>query len=199
MIEFTLIKNNVLNALAQNGGIINPSQLLPLLIGATSFLRVLWLMHEDWKEGHKEEGSNVHYGPLGTSKSPANRFRFGGIFSPTMSRSNTGTAEADHLPIKRPWHHRYMVSWLPWLSTFDFWMKPRVHEAVRQEDAEGQGNQQGRQLETMSTGYNGGSGGVGKETTSTGYVGGSGLAKETNVRVTSVGDDGGSEGSSPRA
>src|ERR1700753_2043576 len=53
MIEMTLNDNHMLGVLAKNSGqVANAAQLIPLLIGTLSFLRVLWLIFREWREEH---------------------------------------------------------------------------------------------------------------------------------------------------
>ena len=55
MVEMTLNKNHMRRTIAQDGGIRFPSQLLPLLIGGLSFIRVLWLIYAEGRDRVDDE------------------------------------------------------------------------------------------------------------------------------------------------
>ena len=129
----TLNKNHMLKTLAQNGKIAYPAQLLPLIVGALSFLRVLWLIYAGWKKRVKKVSSPSHTHLEAASEATTkpllhnwHAFSLDIIknFSPS-ARSDTTPAfelEQPNLPYTfRSWHLRYLVALLPWLSTFDFW------------------------------------------------------------------------------
>jgi hypothetical protein len=133
VIEMTLNKNHMLKTLAQNGNIAYPAQLLPLIVGALSFLRVLWLIHAEWKERVKKGSSTSHSRFEAASETAAkpllhnwHAFSLDIIknFSPSAQSDTTPAFEFEQPNLTstlRPWHHRYFVALLPWLSTFDFW------------------------------------------------------------------------------
>jgi hypothetical protein len=156
MIEMTLNKNHMLKTLAQNGNIGYPSQLLPLIVGALSFLRVIWLIYDEWKK-HRREASRTSdtrfEAARQTTKKPSlyNYYGFSlniiKIFSPSTRLDTTPAFEFEHpnLPCTlRPWHQRYAVALLPWLSTFDFWRiadechpSPDIERSRRSETGKG--------------------------------------------------------------
>lgn len=134
MIEMTLNENNMLETLAQHGDIAYPAQLIPLIVGALSFVRVLWLIYAEWKEADEKKSrrSNNDEPSKKTKRHPSlsNAYRFSfdiikRIFSSSAQpEPETPTFEDEHpdMPdILRPWHHRYAVALLPWLSTFNAW------------------------------------------------------------------------------
>jgi hypothetical protein len=132
MVEKTLGKNNMLGTLSQYSHIVYPSQLLPLLVGALSFLRVLWLIYAEGKERVKEASDTGHARferrETGTKPSLRNGYGLGlnffKIFLPSGRPRNDPVFELEQPllpPLFRPWHHRYLVALFPWLSTFKFW------------------------------------------------------------------------------
>ena len=132
-IEVTLNENHILQALSMNGKIAYPSQLIPLIVGALSFLRVLWLIHEGWKEHIKKEsksGSKHLDAGGGALKKESLYQRFvsnimkikfvSAMIKPDAmpSQQRSGPCSAKR---SRSWQLRYLVAFLPWLSTFEFW------------------------------------------------------------------------------
>jgi hypothetical protein len=134
MIEMTLNENNMLDVLGQNGSVTSPSQLLPLLVGVLSFARVLWLIYVQWKEKRDKAAKQLSNTESLTDDN--------GVITPTP-RSFRGykallpwVHSADSEPVEdveepdspRRAHSRfirYLVAVFPWLSTFDFWTKPK--------------------------------------------------------------------------
>jgi hypothetical protein len=129
MIEMTLNKNNMLEATTSHRDITYPSQLLPLCVGALSFLRVLWLIYREGKERIKEESSAEKTRSAAAGGRPAKRSLYNCFgFSLDIRKLFTLPARPDSALVSeveqfRPWHYRYLVALLPWLSTFDFWLK----------------------------------------------------------------------------
>jgi hypothetical protein len=132
MVEMTLNKNNMWQTLAQNSTIIQyPSQLLPLLVGGLSFIRVLWLIYVEGRDRVKEEKDNNQrrFNRHETMTKPSMRNAYGlglnffKILSPAKRPREAVIFEAEPSfpqPLK-PWHHRYLVALLPWLSAFESW------------------------------------------------------------------------------
>jgi hypothetical protein len=112
MIEMTLTDNHMLGVLAQNGSqIASPAQLLPLLIGALSFLRVLWLIFREWREEHLNHSED----------DPEHKHIMRLI--PEIKRRKTSEESAlhkrklqgRHLLFKNR-YARYTLTWMPWLA-----------------------------------------------------------------------------------
>ncbi|KAG0645238.1 hypothetical protein D0Z07_8935 [Hyphodiscus hymeniophilus] len=130
-IEMTLNKNHMLQTLAKNGEIAYPAQLIPLIIGTLSFVRVLWLIYSEWQEKNDRwsgssngEVKKTHHPSLHTGFNfTLDTFKqFFSFSAQPESSTPTFAAEESSMPdILRPWHHRYAVAILPWLSTFDSW------------------------------------------------------------------------------
>ena len=132
MVEMTLNKNNMLQTLAQHGNIQYPAQLLPLLIGTLSFIRVMWLIYREGKDRVKEATyeSNERFQRHETMTKPTLWNGYGlhraflKILSPSRKPRNVPIFEMqpETPPLMlRPWHHRYLVALFPWLSTFESW------------------------------------------------------------------------------
>src|ERR1700745_640711 len=70
MIELTLNENRMLSVLAKNGGIGNPAQLLPLLVGVLSLVRILFLIYVDRRKKRTATASDPttpkHHSPSAT-------------------------------------------------------------------------------------------------------------------------------------
>jgi hypothetical protein len=140
MVEMTLNKNNMWQTLAQNSSIIQyPSQLLPLLVGGLSFIRVLWLIYVEGRDRVKvEKDSNqARFNRHETMTKPSlgNAYGLGlnffKILSPAKQPREAVIFEAESSlpqPLK-PRHHRYLVALLPWLSAFEAWKLTDKHDA----------------------------------------------------------------------
>jgi hypothetical protein len=130
MIEMSLSKNHMIQVLAQHGEIAYPAQLIPLIVGVLSFVRVVWLIYAKWKEGNEKSSRSNNATAMRVNHTLYNPYYFSldtikQIFSSSAQpERNMPTFEADqpNMPaILRPWHHRYAVALVPWLSTFDGW------------------------------------------------------------------------------
>lgn len=132
MVEMTLNKNHMRRTIAQDGGIRFPSQLLPLLIGGLSFIRILWLIYAEYRDRVKEasDSNNARFQRQETMTKPSLRNGYGlglaflKILSPARQPRDAPIfeLEQENLPtLLRPGHHRYLVALLPWLSTFNSW------------------------------------------------------------------------------
>ena len=145
MVEFTLNANHIRGVLAEDSTIAYPSQLLPMLIGLLSLIRIMWLIFKQWR------WSEVEASPKGKSKKPmpsiqctpeqpqSNGLGLQPMPSPAYSQATTVADDGhDHsMTIHRPLHLRLLVAWLPWLSQFDLWTHPRGgHSRLRSTDEE---------------------------------------------------------------
>jgi hypothetical protein len=140
MVEMTLNKNHMRRTIAQDGGIRFPSQLLPLLIGGLSFIRVLWLIYAEGRDRVKEasKNNNERFARHETMTKPSLRNGYGlglaflKILSPSRQPRDVPifALEEESLPaFLGPWHHRYLVALLPWLSTFKSWKMGEQNDA----------------------------------------------------------------------
>jgi hypothetical protein len=153
MIELTLKDNHMRRTLAKYGDIAFPAQLLPLLAGGLSFLRIVWLIYVEWSKGsealpsranldgtHEHTGAHEHTGPL-HAKHPidSSEATTSGRYSAFLRwlrghRASHGPADQDNdndenedgvALSSRPNYQRYLVALWPWLSTLDFWKHPQ--------------------------------------------------------------------------
>jgi hypothetical protein len=147
MVELTLNWNRVANVVGPNGQIAFPAQLLPLLIGAFSLIRIIFLLFwEIYEPEDKEQGETATAPPADAAGnlSAANEARAAHqgldlkettVSSPTSYSKATTVIGHDQnhnpVPIRRSLFERYMVAWLPWLSQFPFWTKPVGGRHVR--------------------------------------------------------------------
>ncbi len=133
MVEFTLNVNYIKGVLVQGSTIAYPSQLLPMLIGLLSFVRIMWLIFRQRR--WPEEGASTEVEPskpipsfrLTPEQRQSNGLGLHPMPSPAYSQATTAADHGlDHsMTIHRPLHLRLLVAWLPWLSQFDFWANPR--------------------------------------------------------------------------
>ena len=115
MIEMTLNFNHMQNTLASYGRIGYPGQLVPLVVGILSLVRVLWLIYMEWKDSR----------PDGNARNTTSTYQYiRNILWPPLNVDDMalGELEGANMPSTLgPWHHRYLVAYLPWLSTLSFW------------------------------------------------------------------------------
>lgn len=174
MVEVTLNKNKITGVLGSSineGGIAYPAQLLPMLIGALSLVRILFLLYRQWSRSKEAKEGNARKEfatKLGTSpQSPqVSRYTTGGglglhttlsptehSFSPSAVSEGTTVVSPgqDHSSsFDRPRYLRYLVAWLPWLSVYDLWTNPNGGHA-RLPDMED--DSRGSPLLNMRTAY----------------------------------------------
>jgi hypothetical protein len=166
MIELTLSENNMLSSLPQSGGVGNPAQLLPLLIGILTFIRVCFLLYVDrtgnfgevWRFDANDEGQH----DIAPRKATIRFFnvKLRGLMGPATpnTRANTGDFEENmaerHSP-GRPWWKRHLVGLFPWMSVFQLWryMSPNDIEtsAVREKMLQTEKRQQNFKVTSSST------------------------------------------------
>jgi len=106
MVEFTLNYNHVEGVLA-SAGITNPGQLLPLLIGLLSLVRICWVLYKEQVIERREKGAKS-YGPVEL-----------GAFSRRSTAESTGEGSSRTPDAQKPWWYRFVLLWLPWLGTFE--------------------------------------------------------------------------------
>ena len=135
-IEFTLNLNHVRNVISLSD--MSPGQLIPLLIGVASLLRVSYVIFRNkmgWTRDKEEttpsaEGdSNMKYmkglGPTMTNTNST--------YSPPRKNALSEPETIANLPPRRaigPFRprrrllHRFLLAWLPWLGLFSFFRHP---------------------------------------------------------------------------
>jgi len=138
----TLNQNHLLGTLAQHSDVRPPAQLLPLLIGVLSFARTLWLIFDEHGKTIakilRTEAENAKILRAEAENEPPkilHNIRRGfeitvrRIISPLSVSSSTVSTDGSeqsqsHMPHGfHPWHQRYLVAWMPWLSIFKFWRR----------------------------------------------------------------------------
>jgi hypothetical protein len=99
-----------------------------MLIGAFSFVRILWIRFEIWRSPEDIDPSLPPTADTGLAKRPkqVRTFRNPGdvlrLFSPALSRSFidkkliSEEARRTYSAVDGPRWKRYLVGWLPWLS-----------------------------------------------------------------------------------
>jgi len=141
MVELTLKWNHVSSVIVPHADSANPSQLLPMLIGALSLLRILFLIFWEKADPDDQEEGEIATAPPSTNPvahaPPQHGLGFGQgleslepqVASPKTSYSERSVRVGPDDGIPRSTFHRYLVAWLPWLSQFSFWTKPSAHNA----------------------------------------------------------------------
>lgn len=143
LIELALNENhahNVIGANAQNGQILAPAQLLPMLIGAFSFVRVLFVAYEVWRAPEGDITPSLgrqqsrRYAKTKVTKG-LNIFK---LFSSSMAEAehnedreaahdSSGDWKDDHddahlnLHLRLNTFWRIVITLLPWVSLLWFW------------------------------------------------------------------------------
>ena len=122
LVEFSLNFNNITAVLGgpHDNELHLPSQLLPLLIGAFGFVRIIYLLFEQTRSPGDAEPSVAH---PPTPPRQARTMHLADalhVFSPAMARDSLTTTrdddDIDAMERHRPRRLRYLVAWLPWLS-----------------------------------------------------------------------------------
>ena len=132
-VEFTLNANHITGVLAKKSQIAYPSQLLPMLIGLLSLVRIMWLIFRQWYWPEERALTRkISNKPIPLLQFTPEQPQVVGLglrpmSSPAYSETTTAVSHGqDHsMSIHRPLHLRLLVAWLPWLSQFDFWASPR--------------------------------------------------------------------------
>jgi hypothetical protein len=135
LIEFTLNFNNVTAVLGgpHNNELHLPGQILPLLIGAFGFVRICYLVLENWRSPSDVEPS-LATRPMTVQEARTLHAKDLTLaFSPAMKREETMRGERDYgevdeLERGRRTPVRYLVTWLPWLSLLDYFRDDPVIE-----------------------------------------------------------------------
>ena len=159
VIEITLNENNVIDVIGgrratSNGYILTPGQLLPMLIGAFSFVRILYTAWELWRSPEGDitpslgRNDSRRYSKVQRdSVRGVNVFQ---LFSTGIAGAEAGGEhdqtqnewhDGNHDPFKDlrerlNWWQRSMITWLPWLSLIYFWpwTKDVGHPVPQNED-----------------------------------------------------------------
>ncbi len=137
-VECTLNFNHVKGVLGPGNRIFFPSQLIPMIIGAFSFVRLGYKLLEKWRDPDDEPSlpqdahTSMFTDPENSERSQAfpSKSRMFKLFAPPTDTLNHAPKEAppedndiDDLMRDKPPRLRYLVSWLPWLSLLHRWKK----------------------------------------------------------------------------
>jgi hypothetical protein len=146
--------------LGPNGNISYPAQLLPMMIGALSFLRICWLLFQRWLYPEPDccEENEIPTGGLIKSNgvpSAAPNAGLGLISSPSPDGAAAGTGQDydQRITRHRSLATRYLVAYLPWLSQFEFWKNPKGHRKLRNSPEEDGRNYHDSPLTDIRTSY----------------------------------------------
>ena len=135
------------NQATNNGNILTPGQLLPMLIGAFSFVRILYTAWELWRSPNGDitpslgRNDSRRYSKI--QRESAKGLNVFQLFStgPDGAEAGKRTYSGSHDPIiklheRLSWWRRIMITWLPWLSLLYFWpwSKDVGHPVPQQED-----------------------------------------------------------------
>jgi hypothetical protein len=133
-IEFTLNLNHMRNVTSLSD--ISPGQMIPLLIGVPSLLRISYVIFRNkmgWTRNEEETNPSAEGGPnmkdmkglgLGPTMTDANS-----TYSPPLKNPPSEPETTANLPPRRavgPFRprrhllHSFLLAWLPWLSLFSF-------------------------------------------------------------------------------
>lgn len=159
VIELTLNENYARGVLGTNqatnsGNILTPGQLLPMLIGALSFVRIIYTAWELWRSPSGDitpslgRNRSRHYSKTQqNSVKGLNAFQLfstalasaeaGETYDETHKHTNEGVYDSImNLHRRLNWWQRIMITWLPWLSLLYFWpwTKNDGHPVPQQED-----------------------------------------------------------------
>lgn len=145
MVEFMLNENNADGVLganpgSQNGQILQPAQLLPMLIGAFSFARVLYIAYELWRSPGGDIdpslGRNASQRYTQAKRGSTQGMNIFKLFA--QGDADVEQEEETPQPPAKPWDDRHddgyydlhvrlnvlqriLVTALPWFSLFWFW------------------------------------------------------------------------------
>lgn len=129
LVECTLNFNHVQGVLGPGGRIFFPSQLIPMIIGAFSFVRLMYRILEKWRDPDDEPSLPQDSPISGTRQEFPRGGKIYKIFAPPTNAVHPSPAGPEDMPPEdndmdyilvgqRPLI-RYLISWLPWLSLLD--------------------------------------------------------------------------------
>jgi hypothetical protein len=132
MCENTLNYNHVESVLGRNGRIFFPSQLLPMIIGLCSLVRILYICFERWRspEDIKPSLADRPVTPTRAATVPKGKSWLR-AFAPRShtddmapkTRASFEGSDLDVDMVGQPAWWRYLVAWLPWLQAASYWFK----------------------------------------------------------------------------
>ena len=135
LVECTLNFNHVKGVLGPGGRIFFPSQLIPLIIGCFSFLRLMYKVLEKARDPNDEPSLPMEPRPSRTQQDFPGTKRLFKIFAPPTNSINPPPQSLEDMPPEdtdidelvqdEPFRLRYLVTWLPWLSLLHWWNKDK--------------------------------------------------------------------------
>lgn len=158
LVECTLNYNHVKEVLGPGNRIFFPSQLIPLIIGTFSFVRLIYKVLKKARGQDDEPAlpANPHFSNPRQDVPGAKRFFK--VFAPPTNSLNPRPQLLEDIPLEdtdidilvqdEPIRLRYLITWLPWLSLLPWWASegPRQDPSKRGADVE-----DGRRLSLNST------------------------------------------------
>lgn len=140
LVECTLNFNHVKGVLGPGGRIFFPSQLIPLIIGAFSFLRLGYRVLEKSRDPDDDPSLPANAPTFGVNQEFPGKRKLFKLFAPPTSAVNPRPqlpqdmppedTDIDKLVEDEPVRLRYLVTWLPWLSLLHWWKKDEKRENV---------------------------------------------------------------------
>jgi hypothetical protein len=159
-VELILIWNHSTEVLGPNGNISYPAQLLPMMIGALSFIRICWIVIYRWLYPEPDccDENEIPAGRSTKSNgvpSVTPNAGLGLISSPPLDSAAAGTGQdyGQSITHHRSLATRYLVAYLPWLSQFEFWKNPKGHRKLRNSLEEDGHNYRDSPLTDIRTSY----------------------------------------------
>lgn len=135
VVEITLNYNHVKEVLGPGNRIFFPSQLIPLIIGCFSIIRLGYKVLKKWRDPDDDPSLPVDPRTSGTRQEFPPKFRIFKLFAPPTDVLHAAPGPLRHPPPRdgdidrvmeaAPVRLRYLVSWLPWLSLLHWWQKGR--------------------------------------------------------------------------
>ncbi|OCT50383.1 hypothetical protein CLCR_07054 [Cladophialophora carrionii] len=133
LVECTLNFNHVKAVLGPGNRIFFPSQLIPMIIGCFSFVRLMYKVLEQWRDPDDEPSLPNDPRLTGTRQEFPGTKRFFKVFAPPTNALNRRPQLPEDMPPEdtdmdellqgEPIRLRYLVTWLPWLSLLPWWTK----------------------------------------------------------------------------
>ncbi|OAL20685.1 hypothetical protein AYO22_08694 [Fonsecaea multimorphosa] len=131
LVECTLNFNHVKEVLGPGGRIFFPDQLIPMIIGTFSFLRLGYKVLEKWRDPDDDPSLPTELKPSKTQQDFPGPKRIFKLFAPPTSSAHPRPQAPEDMPPEdtdidqivqdEPIRLRYLVTWLPWLSLLHWW------------------------------------------------------------------------------
>jgi hypothetical protein len=138
LVECTLNFNHVKEVLGPGNRIFFPSQLIPMIIGSFSFVRLIYKVLERQRDPNDEPSLPTDPRPSKTQQEFPGTKRLFKIFAPPTNSLNPRPqlpedmppedTDIDELVQDEPIRLRYLVTWLPWLSLLHWWTEDSTQQ-----------------------------------------------------------------------